>query len=128
MELIKSHRELEVYQLSFRASMRIFEITKEFPKEERYSLIDQIRRSSRSVCANMAEAWSKRIYPAAFVAKISDCEAEASETQTWLDFSTACGYLSRNTYEELNQEYDNVLGKLVNMRIHPEKWNIKKKQ
>ncbi len=126
MKLIKSHRDLDVYRHSFKASMKIFEITIKFPKEERYSLTDQMRRSSRSLCANLAEAWRKRIYPAAFTAKINDSKAETCETQTWLDLSVACGYISKPVYSKLNKDYDNILGKLVNMRTHPEKWSIKK--
>ena len=84
---IRSHRELEVYQLAFRAAERIFEISKSFPKEETYSLTDQIRRSSRSVCSNLAEAFRKRRYPKSFVAKLTDSEGEAAETQTWIDFA-----------------------------------------
>ena len=84
---IKSHEGLEVYQIAFGAAMEIFECSKKFPVEERYSLTDQIRRSSRSVCANLAEAWRKRRYEAAFVAKLNDCESEAAETQTWLKFA-----------------------------------------
>ena len=119
---IQSHNELEVYQLAFDAAMRIFELTKGFPKEERYSLVDQIRRSSRSVCANIAEAWRKRRYEAAFVSKLSDAEAEAAETQTWLEFSVKCGYLERETGTELYQMYDQIIGKLVNMIINPAPW------
>lgn len=125
MELIKSHRELEVYKLAFKAAMEIFHLTKTFPKEERYSLTDQIRRASRSVCANIAEAWRKRIYKAAFVAKLSDSEVEASETQTWLDFSISCKYIDKDTYKSLNQTYDNIIGKIVRMRTQPKKWTIK---
>lgn len=125
MELIKSHRELEVYKLAFKAAMEIFHLTKTFPKEERYSLTDQIRRASRSVCANIAEAWRKRIYEAAFVAKLSDSEVEASETQTWLDFSISCKYIDKDTYKSLNQTYDNIIGKIVRMRTQPKKWTIK---
>lgn len=125
MELIKSHRELEVYKLAFKAAMEIFHLTKTFPKEERYSLTDQIRRASRSVCANIAEAWRKRIYEAAFVAKLSDSEVEASETQTWLDFSISCKYIDKDTYKSLNQAYDNIIGKIVRMRNQPKKWTIK---
>ena len=102
--------------------MKIFEITKNFPKEEKYSLTDQIRRSSRSVCANLAEAFRKRKYPKHFVSKLSDCEGEAAETQVWLDFALECNYVDNATYEELFQQYDNILGKLVNMSLHPEKW------
>ena len=84
---IRSHRELEVYQMALDAAMKIFEVSKNFPPEERYSLTDQIRRSSRSVCANLAEAWRKRRYEGAFISKLSDSEAEAAETQTWLEFA-----------------------------------------
>ena len=125
MELIKSHRELDVYKLAFKAAMDIFQITNTFPKEELYSLTDQIRRSSRSVCSNIAEAWRKRIYKAASFAKLSDAEAEACETQTWLDFSTSCKYINKDTYKEQNQNYDNIIGKLVRMRTNPNKWTIK---
>ncbi len=90
---IQSHHELEVYQLAFEAAMQIFELSKRFPVEERYSLTDQVRRSSRSVCANLAEAWRKRRYEAAFVAKLNDSEAEAAETQTWIEFAVKCNYL-----------------------------------
>ena len=86
-KLIKTHKDLKAYQKAFGAARPIFELSKKFPKEETYSLTDQIRRSSRSVCANLAEAWRKRRYEAAFIAKLNDCEAEAAETQTWLDFA-----------------------------------------
>ncbi|GMT46333.1 MAG: four helix bundle protein [bacterium] len=119
---IRTHKELQTYQLSFKSAMKIFEITKNFPKEEKYSLTDQIRRSSRSVCANLAEAFRKRKYPKHFVSKLSDCEGEAAETQVWLDFALECNYVDNATYEELFQQYDNILGKLVNMSLHPEKW------
>jgi len=121
MELIKTHRELEVYKIAFKSAMEIFNLTKSFPKEEKYSLTDQIRRATRSVCANIAEAWRKRIYEAAFVAKLSDAEAEASETQTWLDFSISCDYIDKNTYKVLNRTYDNIIGKIVCMRTQPKK-------
>ena len=120
---IRSHNELETYQIAFKSSMEIFEFTKNFPKEEMYSLTDQIRRSSRSVCANLAEAFRKRKYPKHFVSKLSDCEGEAAETQVWLDFSLACKYIDTETYHKLYEQYDNILGKLVNMALHPEKWS-----
>jgi four helix bundle protein len=119
---IQSHRELEVYQLAFEAAMRIFELTKGFPKEEQYSLTDQIRRASRAVCANLAEAWRKRRYEGAFVLRLNDAEAEAAETQTWLDFSVECKYLDANTARGIHQTYDNILGKLVNMINKPSPW------
>jgi four helix bundle protein len=90
---IKTHEDLRVYQTAFDAAIKIFELSKKFPIEERYSLTDQIRRSSRSVCANLAEAWRKRRYQAAFIAKLSDSEAEAAEVQVWLKFAVKCGYL-----------------------------------
>ena len=121
---IKTHRELDVYRMAFEAAMRIFELTKGFPREEMYSLVDQIRRSSRSVCANLAEAWRRRRYKAAFVSKLNDAEAEAAETQVWLEFSVKCGYLDAEAGRELYATYDHILGKLVNMIIHPEQWVI----
>jgi four helix bundle protein len=120
---IRSHRELEVYILSFDTAMKIFEITKKFPKEELYSLTDQIRRSSRSVCSNQAEAFRKRKYPKSFVSKLSDSESEAAESQTWLDFSLRCEYISSAEHQELNDAYERIIGKLVNMSIHPENWS-----
>lgn len=120
--LIRNHKELDVYQMGFRASMRIFELTKSFPVEERYSLTDQIRRSSRSVCANLAEAWRRRRYEGSFLLRLNDSESEAAETQTWLDFAVECGYLKVDVAQELYQEYDNILGKLVNMINKPEPW------
>jgi len=123
--MIKSHRELEVYQLAFDAAMKIFELTKSFPLEERYSLTDQIRRSSRSVCSNIAEAWRKRRYEASFISKLNDSEAEAAETQTWLEFSVRCGYMNRETGKKLYQIYDNIIGKLVKMIINPVPWLMK---
>ena len=119
---IRSHKRLDVYKLAFDVAMKIFEITNLFPKEEKYSLTDQIRRSSRSVCSNLAEAFRKRKYPKAFVSKLSDCEGEAAETQVWLDFSLECKYIDQQTYQELFKKYDQILGKLVNMALQPEKW------
>ena len=124
MNKIRSHRELDVYKMSFEASMNLFELSKTFPIEERYSLTDQVRRSSRSVSANISEAFRKRKYPKAFVSKLSYAEAEAAETQTWLDFSLKCKYINLTTYKKLNKEYDHIIGKLVNMAIFPEKWSI----
>ena len=102
--------------------MSIFELTKSFPKEETYSLTDQIRRSSRSVCANLAEAWRKRRYEAAFIAKLNDSEGEAAETQTWIEFAVACKYVDRDLARELYKSYDEIIGKLVTMIIKPEQW------
>jgi four helix bundle protein len=122
MNAIKTHKELIVYQLAFKVSMEIFQITKSFPKEEIYSLTSQIRRSSRSVCANLAEAFRKRRYEKAFVSKLSDSEGEAAETQVWLDYSLECEYLEKERYQNLLIEYEKVIGMLVNMIKHPEKW------
>jgi four helix bundle protein len=121
---INNHGEMEVYRMAFDAAMRIFELTKKFPIEERYSLTDQIRRSSRSVCANLAEAWRKRRYAAAFILKLNDSEAEATETQTWLEFAVRCGYLEPGIGQELLQTYDNILGKLVRIISNPSPWLI----
>ena len=119
---ITSHHELEVYQRAFASAMKIFELSKSFPREETYSLTDQIRRSSRSVCANLGEAWRKRRYQAAFISKLNDCEAEAAETQTWLDFAVRCGYLKAEDGNELKQSYDRILGTLVGMINHSDSW------
>jgi four helix bundle protein len=121
---IRSHRELDVYQLSFATAMRVFARSKSFPVEERYSLTDQIRRWSRSVCANLAEAWRKRRYEASFVSKLSDSEAEAAEVQTWIEFGVQCGYLDAAVGRELHEIYDQLLGKLVSMIHHPAPWLI----
>lgn len=121
------HTELEVYQKAFAAAMEIFELSKRFPREETYSLTDQIRRSSRSVCANLAEAWRKRRYERAFISKLSDCEAEAAETQVWLEFAVKCGYLDRDTAAPLYKAYDEMLGTMVGMITHPETWVIRER-
>src|SRR5450759_2283385 len=120
---IRSHKELEVYKLSFSGAMRIFEISKRFPKGETYSLTDQIRRSSRSVCSNQAEAFRKRRYPKSFVSKLSDSESETAETQTWLDFAIDCKYITVDEHNELTMIYENIIGKLVIMSLHPENWS-----
>lgn len=119
---IKTHEDLEVYQIAFEAAMKIFELSKRFPTEEKYSLTDQIRRSSRSVCANLAEAWRKRRYKAAFIAKLSDSEAEAAEVQVWLKFPVECGYLEIDTARNLYKDYNCILGSLVNMIHNSDKW------
>ena len=111
-----------MYELAFKTAMRIFEISKGFPREEVYSLTDQIRRSSRSICSNIAEAWRKRRYEAAFVSKLNDAESEAAETQCWIRFSVECGYCAKEIGQELNQHYDHIIGKLVNMIINPTPW------
>ena len=122
MVKIRSHRDLIIFQKAFEAAMEIFQLTKGFPKEENYSLIDQIRRSSRSVAANLAEAFRRRLYPRMFVAKIVDCESEAAETQVWLEFSNQCQYLDQSTTENLIGIYDEILNIAVEMKAHPERW------
>jgi four helix bundle protein len=121
---IRSHGELDVYKLAFEAAMKIFELTKHFPVEEKYSLTDQIRRSSRSVCANISEAFRKRRYPKSFIAKLNDAEGEAAETQTWIGFAFRCNYLQDSKAEEMNKTYDRIIGKLVVMSNQPENWSL----
>lgn len=125
MSLVKHFRELDVYQNAMSLAMRVFELTKQWPAEERFNLTDQIRRSSRSVCNNLAEAWRKRRYRAAFVAKLSDSEAEAAETQVSAELALRCRYLDDETFNEIDAAYEKVLGQLVKMMDQPEKWLIK---
>jgi four helix bundle protein len=115
LQKAKSVRDLEVYKLGFDTAMEIFEMTKTFPTEERYSLIDQIRRSSRSVCSNLSEGWRKRRYVAVFVNKLSDAEQEAAETQTWLEFSRRCGYITEAVFEEFDDKYEHIFAMLSSM-------------
>ncbi len=124
---IRSHSELEVYRKAFDAAMQLFELSKGFPKEETYSLTDQVRRSSRSVCSNLAEAWRKRRYEAAFISKLSDSESEAAETQVWIEFAVKCNYVNRDRAASLYQSYEEVLRILVSMINHPESWVIRGK-
>ena len=119
---IKTHEDLRVYQTAFDAAIKIFELSKKFPIEERYSLTDQIRRSSRSVCANLAEAWRKRRYQAAFIAKLSDSEAEAAEVQVWLKFAVKCGYLDIEQGQQIYAQYNQILASLVTMIKDPKNW------
>lgn len=112
---INSVIELEVYQLAFETAMEIFEISKSFPKEEKYSLIDQIRRSSRSVCTNLAESWRKRRYKAVFINKLTDAEQEAAETQTWLRFALKCKYIDENIFKKLDDKYEHIFAMLITM-------------
>lgn len=115
-------QDLLAYKKAFALAMSIFNISKTFPKEETYSLTDQVRRSSRSVCANMAEFYRKRIYPKHFVSKLSDCDAENAETQTWLEFAYACKYISEIQFKELTKESIEV-GRLINyMMLNPNKF------
>jgi four helix bundle protein len=118
-------KDLDVYKLSYRMAVEVFEETKSFPKDEKFSLVDQLRRSSRSVPANIAESWGKRMYRNHFVSKLSDSYAEANETQTWLDFSHEHGYLSRERHEYFIDNYDHICRMLFNMMKEPDKFLIK---
>lgn len=125
--LVRSHRELEVYQRSVAAAMDIFELSNRFPSAESYSLTDQARRSSRSVAANIAEAWRKRRYEAAFISKLSDAEAEAAETQVWLEFAVKCGYLNRADAAPAYRAFESIIRSLVGMSTNADKWTLVKR-
>jgi four helix bundle protein len=125
---IRSYKELRVYNEAVASAMRIFEVSKAFPREERYSLTDQIRRSSRSVCANIAEAWRKRRYEAHFVSKLSDAESEAEETRVWLEFSARCGYLPEREANALDTAFNRIIGQLVRMISNSSRWTVGKPQ
>jgi four helix bundle protein len=122
---LRGHRDLKVYQLAYKSAMEVFRESKNFPKEERFSLIDQIRRSSRSVAANIAEGYRKRRYPNLFALKMIDADAEATETQVWLDFALDCEYLAREKYDTLTAQYEEVGRMLGYMMDHPEKFQPK---
>ncbi len=119
------HDQLEVFELSFKAAGRIFQLTKGFPSDERFSLTDQVRKSSRSVSANIAEGWRKRRYRAAFQSSLNVAEAEAAETQTWLRFAEECEYIPKNTANMLIAAYDSIIGKLVVMINNPDPWLLR---
>lgn len=114
---IAHFRDLKVYRIAFECAMEIYRMTKGFPAEERYSLVDQVRRSSRSVCTNISEAWRKRKYPKVFENKLSDSMQEASETQCWLEFALACGYIGNEVFNRLDKEYEGIIGMLTNMDL-----------
>jgi four helix bundle protein len=124
-ERINSYKDLRVYQGAMETAMKIFQLTKSFPSEEKYAMVDQIRRSSRSVCANIAEAWRKRRYQAAFVAKLSDAESEACETHVWIELASRCRYLDDATRDEFDKVYEQILSQLVRMIDESDKWLIK---
>ena len=119
---IRHFRDLLVYRRAFEAAMTIFQLRKEFPSEEKYSLVDQIRRASRSVCANLSEAWRKRRYIAVFKNKVTDSMQEASETQCWLEFSLACEFIEQATFENLDGEYEEIIAMLNSMENKAEKF------
>lgn len=124
MNRIRTHRDLEVYKLAYNTALEIYELSKTFPKEEMYSLTSQIRKSSRSVTANIAEAFRKRRYPKAFISKLSDAEAEAAETQVWLDYSKDHKYLHSETANSINLKYESIISMLIRMISNPNHWSI----
>lgn len=115
VKVVHSVRDLDIYRIAFQAAMEIFVITKSFPIEERYSLVDQIRRSSRSVCSNLAEGWRKRRYKAHFLSKLTDMAQEAAETQTWLEFALQCGYIKQEQFDVLDKHYEHIFAMLTAM-------------
>ena len=119
---VADYKELRVYLLAFESAMEVFRLSRTWPSEERYSLTDQIRRSSRSVCTNLAEAWRKRRYEAAFVSKLSDSDGEAAETEVHLDFALHCGYLPAEKHAKLRDHYDHICRQLTNMMNDPGSW------
>jgi len=119
---IRDHRDLTVYQNAFEAALEVFQLTRIFPVAERYSLTDQVRRSSRSVGANITEAWRKRRYPLSFVSKLSDADAEAAETTHWLDTALRCGYVKAAAHQTLSASYNHICAQLVTMMDAPEQW------
>ena len=119
---LKHFRDLEVYKRSFDAAMLIFKMSKTFPQEEKYSLVDQIRRSSRSVCANIAESWRKRRYIAVFKNKITDSMMEASETQCWLEFCLTCQYIKQSEFDHLDNDYEQIIAMLNSMEFNASKF------
>ena len=123
---IKHHWELDVYRLSVKAAMEIFDASRTFPKEETYSLTDQIRRSSRAVSSAIGEAWRRRRYEAVFLNKLNEAEGEAAETQVWLEYAVKCGYLAVSHARDLHRTYDHIIGKPVNMINRPEPWLLRK--
>ncbi len=123
--VINTYKELRVYQNAMGGCMDIFEATRSFPEPERFALVDQVRRSSRSVCANLAEAWRRRRYKGAFIAKLSDSESEASETQVWIEIARRCGYLNPERASKLDAMYEQVTAQIVRMIQEPEKWLIR---
>jgi four helix bundle protein len=127
MGSIRPHRDLDVYQRAFSVAMEIYEVTRGFPDHERFGLTSQIRRSSRSVCNNLCEAWRKRRYEAAFVAKLSDAETEAAETQSHIEFCVACKYVFAEEARQWHTSYDGIIRTHVGMINNPDTWTIRKK-
>ena len=121
---IRHFRDLDVYQNAFETGRRVYELSENFPDDKRYALTDQVRRSSRAVCANIAEAWRKRRYTAAFISKLSDSEGEAAETQVHIEFVFRHSYIGHADFQAIDDAYEHILGQLVRMIDHPEKWVI----
>jgi four helix bundle protein len=121
-ERISSYRDLKVYQLAFAAQQDVFEVSKTFPVEERYALTDQIRRASRSVGANVVEAWQKRRYIAAFTSKLTDADGELAETQHWLETAVRCRYITNEAHDRIVSECRRIGQMLGTMMAHPEKF------
>jgi four helix bundle protein len=124
---IRHFRDLDVYQNALETGLRVYELSKAFPESERYALTDQIRRSSRAVCANIAEAWRKRRYSAAFISKLSDSEGEAAETQVHIELAFRHGDVGSVEFKGIDDAYEHIPGQLVRMIDHPEKWVIGKR-
>ena len=116
------HTDLPVYQASFSAACKVFDVSRRFPKEETYALTDQIRRSSRSVCANIAEAWRKRRFEKAFVSTLNIAEAESAETQVWIQFAVECNFLDRENAAELYDQYNEILAQITHLIRKPDPW------
>ncbi len=121
---IKTHKELVVFQSAIELAIRIHKLSKNFPPEEKYSLTDQIRRSSRSIAANIAEAFRKRRYPKSFISKLSDCEGEVAETQVWIYFIETFAYLDSSVTKDLDAQYEHLQAQIVTMIQSPEKWSV----
>ena len=119
---VADYKDLRVYRLAFESAMEVFELSKRWPSEEKFSLTDQIRRSSRSVCTNIAEAWRKRRYEAAFISKLSDSDGEAAETEVHLDFALRCGYLAPDKHTKLRDQYDHICAQLTKMMDDAVSW------
>ena len=119
---LRHFRDLDVYKRAFAAAMEIFELTKSLPSEEKYSMVDQVRRASRSVCTNIAEAWRKRRHVSVFKNKMTDAAQEASETQCWLEFAQACQYISAAVFQRMDAEYENIIGMLASMEGKADKF------
>lgn len=125
---INSYKDLRVFQNAMNAAMKIFLLSKKFPPEEKYSMTDQIRRSSRSVCSNITKAMRKRRFKTPFVAKLNDSESVACETQVWIEFARQCNYLDDEVCSDLDAAYDQIMGQLAKMISQPEKWLFKNQQ